>query len=231
MSNKHAIRLSYRYTDLAAFIEELKDETDVLVLYEHDDGNRPHVHIYTEGLKLTVLTAKNRLAKYLGFRPAKTDWSFKTAEDRKFITYMSKGNLQPKFCKGIDGTELEGLRSQWIERRQPNPDKEVKSTVSTWTMAKELAEFLEREAQRGEIKYRTHENGLTVIHTRYEWYEVPPERMIQECINIHKRHEKSFCDFSLIRVIQTASGICNRDKWNQQLIGTVMNKLFPPPKQ
>lgn len=224
----YAIRLSYRYVDLASFIEELKDETDVLVLYEHEDGNRPHVHIYTEGLKLTVLTAKNRLARYLGFRPAKTDWSFKTAEDRKFITYMSKGVLQPKFCKGIDGTELEGLRSQWIERRQPNTAKEVKSTVSTWSMARELAEFMDKEAREEVI--RTREPALNVYTERHVWYEVPPERMIQECIHIHLRHEKTFCDFSLMRVIQTAYGLSSREHWNQQLIGTVMNKLFPPPR-
>lgn len=229
MSNKLAIRLSYRYLDLASWIEELKNETDVLVLYEHEDGNRPHVHVYTEGLKLTVLTAKNRLARFLGFRPAKTDWSFKTAEDRKFITYMSKGTLQPKTCKGIDGTELEGLRSQWIERRQPNTEKEVKSTVSTWSMAKELAEFMDKEAHEEVIKVRE-TPCLRAYTERHVWYEVPPERMIQECINIHKRHEKSFCDFSLVRVIQTAYGLSSREHWNQQLIGTVMNKLFPMPK-
>lgn len=223
----YAIRLSYRYLDLASFLEDLKTETDVLVVYEHDDGNRPHVHIYTEGLKQSVLTVKNRLARYLGFRPAKTDWSFKTAENRKFITYMSKGTLQPKTCKGIDGTELEGLRSQWIERRQPNTEKEVKSTVSTWSMAKELAEFMDNQARCEEVKVRTHENGLRITHTRHEWYEVSPECMIQECIEIHKRHEKSFCDFSLIRVIQTAYGLSTREHWNKQIVNTVYAKLFP----
>lgn len=225
----YAIRLSYPFSALTEFVLRLSNETSVCVVYEHTDGARPHIHIYVEGLKQSVLTLKNWIAKTLGFRPAKTDWSFKTAEDRKFITYMSKGVLPAQFYSGIDGTELEGFRSQWIERRQPNTEKEVKSTVSTWTMAKELAEFMDREAREEVIKVRE-SPCLRAYTERHVWYEVPPERMIQECINIHKRHEKSFCDFSLVRVIQTAYGLSKREHWNQQLIGTVMNKLFPPPR-
>lgn len=211
MSNKHAIRLSYRYGDLAQFIDLLKDETDVLVLYEHEDGNRPHVHIYTEGLKLSVLTCKNRLAKYLGFRPAKEDWSFKTADDRKFITYMSKGTLQPKYCKGIDGAELEGLRSQWIERRQPNTEKKAE-TPTSYDMARELSVWIKSRVKYVDGYYDTPE----------DWW------IVDECINIHNRSRKTYTDFSLLRIVQTAWGMLDSPRvMKDKLIKNVCSRLYP----
>lgn len=221
----YAIRLTYKWSEVAELFHNLK-EAKAIVVYEHNDGTRPHIHAYVEELTISPQTMKNRLIRLLGFKPHKTDWSFKTDANRKFITYMSKGNLHASFVKNIDEAEILGYRSQWIERRQPSPEMKAKS-ITTWDMAKELAAFMDSKAQEiKSTKPHPHLAGVRVEYTH--WYDVPPIDMVKECIEIHKRHQKSFCDFSLIRVIQTAYGLSNRDKWNQQLVSTVMNKLFPP---
>lgn len=214
----YAIRMTFKWSEVSVLFHDLK-EAKALVVYEHMDGTRPHIHAYVEEMTITPQTMKNRLTRLLGFKPHKTDWSFKTDADRKFITYMSKGHLQPSYVKNIDEAEIDGYRSQWIERRQPSPEMKAKS-ITSWDIAQELANIID-EKRELRVVYKD------AYVTRHEWYEIPPEEIIKECIEVHKKYRKTFCDFSLIRVIQTAYGISSSDKFKESLVRTVMNKLFP----
>jgi len=223
----YAIRLTYEYVQMEPIVKRICDEADVVVVYQHDESERKHIHLYTEGLKATVQTVKNWINRELGLKVAKSDWSFKTAKNRNFITYMSKGKLTPCLVKGVSDAEIDTFREKWVEPIRLEKGKAIQ--ITTWTMAKELAEYLDEKAKCIQEKVVVNQSLNTYVR-REQWIEASHEDVIKKCIEIHVKHEKSFCDFSLIRVIQTAWGITSRETWKNRLVNGVMEKLFPTPR-
>lgn len=116
------IRVSRPYNDLIQFAEKLSEACDTCVVYEHEADatvSRTHIHAYVENPKVSTDTMKNWVKKVLKTTAfPKADWSFTGAMDRGFITYLSKGELIPKFYKGIEKSELDLLRADWVAREQ-----------------------------------------------------------------------------------------------------------------
>lgn len=229
----YAIRLTYKISEVSELFRDLKDDAKAIVVYEHNDGTRPHIHAYVEEMNITPQTLKNRLVRLLGFKPAKTDWSFKSGADRKFITYMSKGNLNPVFYIGIEGAEIDGYRSQWIERKKAEPSKKS-ATLTTWDMAVQLAEYMDSEAKLVEVQdhssYTIVDGKLRPTGKKHVWYEVSPDKMIDKAIQIHIQNHRTFTDFSILRVIHTAYGLSSRERWKKQIHSQIYEKLFPTPR-
>jgi len=119
---KLKIRVSRTYDDLKEFIEKLADACEVLVVYEHqadDSVNRTHIHAYVEDPKVSTDTMKNWVKKALKVSSfLKTDWAFPEALDRGFITYLSKGHLDPLFVKGIEEEACRLMKSAWVDQPQ-----------------------------------------------------------------------------------------------------------------
>lgn len=122
----HFVRISRDYNALAGLLEIVRNECDVLVVYEHEQDeevSRTHVHFYIEGFTLTIQALKDRVRKHLlEDKFPKGDWSFKeknkdgSSVNPQCITYMSKGDLTPKMVKGISREEIDAYTSQWVER-------------------------------------------------------------------------------------------------------------------
>lgn len=112
------IRISKTYEELKDFVKKLSDACDVCVVYEHESDetvNRTHIHAYVENPQVSTDTMKNWVKKSLKVVTfPKTDWSFTEAKDRGFVTYLSKGKLDPLFCKGIDAEACRLLKEAWV---------------------------------------------------------------------------------------------------------------------
>jgi len=214
----YAIRLTFEYVQMAGVVKRICDQADVVVVYEHDESERKHIHLYTEGLTATVQTIKNWVVKDLGFKVNKSDWSFKTAKDRNFITYMSKGKLKPTKVKGICDEDIELFRLKWIERTTVKKDK--KELATGWTMAKELAEWIDSKSDGSSWYFH---DGQFISSGGDEI--VTQDDVIRKCIKIHNKYEKPYCDFSLARVIQTAYGCTQKGSWKLRLVESVKQKL------
>jgi hypothetical protein len=112
----YAIRITRSYNEVSEWVEAIPSTK--IVVFQHDaDGSvqRTHVHMYVE----TTLKPDAMKARYKKVynQIDKGDWSFKTAtEDAdKYITYMSKGVLDPKFVVGFEEDKLNELKSKWID--------------------------------------------------------------------------------------------------------------------
>jgi len=109
-----SIRITNSYKELTDFCERLKPVCERVVIYEHE-ASRTHIHGLLENCKVSTDTLKNWVKKSLNVTVyPKSDWSFTVAQDSKFITYMSKGLLQPKVVQGYTENEIEALRNQWV---------------------------------------------------------------------------------------------------------------------
>lgn len=108
-----AIRVTKSSRELAHFFDKLDQVTERYVFYEHNVPNNIHIHGLIVGCTVSTDTLKNYIRKDVGNMKS-TDWSFKTADDFNFITYMSKGTLDPVVNKGFTGEELQEYRSKWV---------------------------------------------------------------------------------------------------------------------
>jgi len=129
------IRLTKPYSILEVFFRNL--QCDQLIVYQHNDGKRPHVHCLAKNVPIQVTTLKARLTKLCGTW-AKEDWAFTTkykAGDLMLpindglITYMSKGHYEPSLVVGFDEQKVAELTALWVERERKKPKKPTYDTI------------------------------------------------------------------------------------------------------
>lgn len=109
----YAIRITKSLPEFKDFFNKLDQVTDRYVFYQHDVPNNVHIHGLLVGCKVSTDTLKNYIRKDVGNMKS-TDWSFKSADDFNFITYMSKGTLEPAAVKGFSQEELTEYMSKWV---------------------------------------------------------------------------------------------------------------------
>jgi len=114
-----AIRVSVPFADLDKFCDLIRSQCTSCIIYEHQ-SSRVHIHGLIKGCKVSTDTLKNYVKRSLAVTSfPKTDWSFKTQFeggdiDDRFITYMSKGILDPVFLHNCDDESIAILKSKWV---------------------------------------------------------------------------------------------------------------------
>lgn len=223
---KIAIRLHVEWSNvLIPFFNSL----DRVAVYEHsadEQVSRTHIHALVE-TSVSTDTLKNRIEQHIGFRPSRSDWAFSTqvgkpkapVED-KFITYMSKGKLDPVFIKGFTQDECDRYKALWIEKSQSS-DPSKKQVVSGFHLSRDLASWIEE--QTGTDQWIFYDGRF--ICNNPNGRQLTEHEIIEQCIKIHNKYEKSYCDFSLARCIQTAYGLTTKGSWKLRLVESVKNKL------
>jgi len=135
-----AIRLSEPYQKMVTFWAKLAESSDKLVVYEHD-ANRMHCHALCVGYTGSTDTLKNWIKKTLVVTVyPKSDWAFATQYksaagdyvpiNDDFITYMSKGTIQPKLVKGFTQDAIDTYRSLWVPRPRKGERIQYKITAT-----------------------------------------------------------------------------------------------------
>lgn len=112
----YAIRISRDANQLRDVARRWKPYCETVIMYEHDadQANRVHCHLYLGGVSVTT----KRLKQLSGLpNQGNSLWSFKQAKDEidVYITYMSKGKLDPEFLHGYEYKETERLKALWKE--------------------------------------------------------------------------------------------------------------------
>jgi len=208
---KFRVRLDQREDTREWLSAYLRDKPHVLVHHILPHGN-PHFHFYVD-LPLVNSVAGytyqwKKLVDPKGF--TRSDWSIKQCSDERkpeFISYLfntKHGNISEL----ISTTEpVEDARanaatiSLAFEERKDNAKKTPAKQITAWDMAEELKDWIDEHAD-------DHEYQLAVI---------------RECIAIHRRHKKTYCVFSIERVIQTALGGSTRQSG---LVAQIADKLY-----
>lgn len=122
----YAFRITATFLSLDFFIKELLEHSSHLAIYEHTDGERPHIHGYVEGLTVSTDTLKNWIKKALNIKAfPKTDWMFEQKigrgpkkgqpVDRFSLTYGHKGKFPLLISKGFTESDIEHYHSQSYE--------------------------------------------------------------------------------------------------------------------
>lgn len=155
---KCVLRISRPYDQLREVFKGL--EAEFIVVYEHNEASRVHIHALLKECPIQLLGLKRRIEKVVG-KVSKTDWSFKTTEiTEQFITYMSKGKLDPVFVKGYTPERIASYRSAWIE-----PEKKVQTKLTKPNDKATYREILD-EVKRiipKDLKFYGHSDVMYVV--------------------------------------------------------------------
>lgn len=128
MRADYAVRLSRSFEDLRQFFVHLELMNILYIVYEHvadADVSRTHVHALLLNVSQSTDTLKNWVRKSLDVTEyPKSDWSFKlaNADYDRYITYMSKGHLEPLRNTAFSNERVVTARSNWVD---PAPASEA----------------------------------------------------------------------------------------------------------
>lgn len=134
-----AIRVTRPCLDLVPFFEKLEERCDKYVFYQHDESlsvKRTHVHGLIVGCQVSTDTLKNWIKSAVG-TVDKSDWSFVTKDvNERFITYMTKGVLEPATVKGYSEEEINKYRKDWV----PHEKKKLSGGLTQFKLVSEKPE-------------------------------------------------------------------------------------------
>lgn len=220
-----AVRITRSFDELKPFFDKVisKHPSCVLVVYQHDADEevaRTHIHALLEITSVSSDTLKRWVKESLGVTEfSRYDWAFTIARNRDFITYMSKGRLEPVMLHNIEYADVTAFRAKWVEHQ--SPVKEKREDVTAYSMAEELAKWIDGDTRKAEY------DPVYGKFIMANGNEINERDIIRQCIKIHNKYRKGFCDFSLVRVVQTAYGICGQQRWRDALVEKVYEKLIP----
>lgn len=122
-------RITREFRDVSGMLMLWAEQSTEYYVYEHsadEDINRTHVHFLFKGSKATVKNLKER-KDYKDLKLERTDHAYKDWDESKgqsYITYMTKGSLEPKLTSNNETCKL--AKSQWKSSASVEADKKKK---------------------------------------------------------------------------------------------------------
>lgn len=120
----YAPRISVSYADASGAMLQWAEKCTSMVVYEHEADLRvsqTHLHILMLGCEVQQEQFKRMFKTACSWegRTGNALWSWTHKDNKnvskKFVTYMSKGRLRPKFVKNFPMEDIEELRREWVE--------------------------------------------------------------------------------------------------------------------
>lgn len=131
----HACRISRSSVTLEPVWTNWATTSGKVLVYQHeadDEVSVQHCHFLIQECSIGEEGLKKRIKPIITLSGNK-DWSFVQKEYdgnvERYITYMTKGHLNPVFNQGYDPEYLEYCKSKWVQPRQTNsPANEIIKT-------------------------------------------------------------------------------------------------------
>lgn len=116
----YAVRITLPYDSVSSVISVWSDACDKVTVFEHqmdEDISQTHVHLAMYNCQYATAEAlKRRFYKIINTdRKGNELWSWKSWDGSDtYLTYMTKGNLDAKYLKGWNETDVNEWKSKWI---------------------------------------------------------------------------------------------------------------------
>lgn len=152
--NNFAFRISVPWNDCRdVVLNYLKDISATLVIYEHEADEevmRTHIHGLIMGCQRSDDTLRNKLFKVMFTKNYELKSTFKRKGggplpvSLNYITYMSKGKLEPSYFHGITKEEIDAYRAAWVDYESTPAAKEKKDPTKAITRYEFIKECYEQ---------------------------------------------------------------------------------------
>lgn len=176
----YAPRVSLSYNDLSGVVALWSQSCARMAVYEHEaDEEVPTTHVHLIMIDSKYKTAEAMKREFYRFiqtdRKGNELWSWhhrtNSNPDITFLTYMSKGQLRPKFTKNITPAEVEEHRALWVDHKKTpvasSTDEQIKK-LTKYEIVKAVQAYFEEKAPKD-------------IFGKPLEYEVPDDSILQ-CI-------------------------------------------------
>lgn len=169
----YAFRVHASYQSLKQTVNKVAESSEVLVVYEHPEGDaeRTHIHGYVEGLTVGTDTFKNWIKKELNVTAfPKSDWAFETVigkgpkkgqpVDRDSLIYYHKGKYPILFNKGLTEEFVKEQHSksyeptnQYVKKVQYKIVSESKAQAKkrNWDLLEEMKNLYKQQQAKSDI--------------------------------------------------------------------------------
>lgn len=124
MAVNYAVRITKPYSQLDRGVAAVAMLCDKTLVYEHvgTKTEKVHVHMMLIGVRCDKKTLQAKFPICKGNK----DWSWKTKDAKygdvedspKYITYMTKGKLDPVYNKGYTIEELNEAKAAWTDKKK-----------------------------------------------------------------------------------------------------------------
>jgi len=151
----YAVRVTHSWVLAQSVVHLWALRADKVLVYEHStetntSADKTHIHMLLVNTSIDKKQLRNIAKETVVPVKGNENMSFKTAEEPfgKYITYMTKGVLQPVYNKGFTPEELEECRqawvapnvyiketawsklyNEWLKEAPPHPDPSIYATV------------------------------------------------------------------------------------------------------
>lgn len=130
MPHNYAVRITHSYEDCKHIVACWAMECDKMAVYEHigSETEKVHIHMIIVGSRIQKKQLRNKAAQ-VSQVPLKgnENCSFKDYDGNEVaLTYMTKGNLTPKYLKGYTVEDAHLWNTKWVE---PTPKQEKISEI------------------------------------------------------------------------------------------------------
>jgi len=183
------------------------------VLVHHVLGTRnPHYHIFLDAPYNSVQSCRYHVDKMSGAKgPARSVVECTETRRDEYIQYLfnrKKGNVPTLRSSTIDTTEHQQRALDVKEEYDAAREEKKKMGPSGWDLAQET---------------------VALVNSRMEEDRICKEYLVQEyiraCIDVHRKHKKAYCDFSLLKVVTTALG--ETPTGRQAIVDRLCERLSP----
>lgn len=120
MPYDYFIRVTHSYDRCASMVSRWALECSKILVYEHvgSETEKVHIHCVLRDSRLQKKQLRNIGSNFVDLK-GNENCSFKECVSEETpVTYMSKGNLQPKYNKGYDPEWVETRRCEWQPPQQ-----------------------------------------------------------------------------------------------------------------
>lgn len=183
MPNDYFVRITHGYEALRSLCSVWAMECEKMVVYEHvgSQTEKVHCHMVILGSRIQKKQLRNLGSQYVVLK-GNEYCSFKECVSWETpVTYMTKGQLDPKYYKGFTEQELNDAKERWVE---PSPEISRDRAVyqQCFPDKKRKGCFIERDTCDGDC--------INVVHFGTEWLADNPKCNVCtfKRIKLHARH-------------------------------------------
>lgn len=207
------VRIDETVPDMGEKLKQfVQGKEHVLVKHTLPNNKNPHFHFFLQDTSvISIQSFRYKLDKYTNAKGS--DRSLKICdEERKdeYIQYLfnsKHGNVFTLLSTTIPVEEyIERARKVAYDFMETKTKNKKSSEITTWELAEHVREYLY--------------NDKTEPVSEYDIYSIA----IDHAIEVHRKYKKTYTDFSILRVVQTA--ITSDKNYREKFKENIINKIF-----
>lgn len=219
----YRVRISYSWLEIHDAVKAWDEFCKGgIVLYQHNDGNRPHCHLWLDSVTCSTDTLKNVFKRKKGCgNLGNKGWSFKEGDDDEimsYLTYCSKGEYTPQF----NSTEISIIDPADSEQQQELFAVKDETTGPFWEAIKNNWVTFNKPQDDTNSKLTKYEIVQKVIQSGIDLNDI--EDVVKEIIKVLKESKQVIGSYKIMDLYDSVQMYGNNGNFASRLANKIANR-------